>query len=266
MKPSSLIAACNRLPLWRPALRVWDFTVKAPTYDRWLYLWMHRLGRMGREEAAFFQQVIRPGMHVADVGANLGLYSLLLARCTGPAGRVYSFEPDALMAGALRRNLAANGATHAEVFECAVGAATGNAVLQRNAVNSGDNRLGTTTGTALHSEQTSVPVRALQDVLQGRRLDFIKMDVQGWEGEALQGVAGLLDANPGLQIYFEFWPHGLRLAGTEITKLGATLRALRLHVILTEGGNGDEAVDLITLDRGMAPKAFTNLLARRKNG
>jgi len=266
MKPSSLIATFNRLPLWRQRLRVWDFTVAAPTFDRWLYLWMHRFGRMGREEAVFFQQTIRPGMHVADVGANIGLYSLLLARGTGPTGRVYAFEPDALMAGALRRNLAANGATHAEVFECAVGAATGSAVLQRNAMNSGDNRLGTTTGTALHSEQTSVRVSALQDALQGRRLDFIKMDVQGWEGEALKGVAALLDANPGLQIYFEFWPHGLRLAGTEIAQLAATLRELRLHVTLAEGGSGDEAVDLIALDRGMAPKAFTNLLARRING
>lgn len=263
MKASSLIALFNRLPVWRQRLRVWDFTVAAPTFDRWLYLWMHRLGRMGRDEAAFFQQVIRPGMHVADVGANLGLYSLLLAHCTGPTGRVYSFEPDALMAGALRRNLAANGATHAEVFECAVGAATGSAVLQRNAMNSGDNRLGTTTGTALHSEQTSVPVRALQDALQGRRLDFIKMDVQGWEGEALRGVAGLLDANPGLKIYFEFWPHGLRLAGTEIAQLADTLRSLRLHVTLAEAADQTTPVDLLMLDRSLAPKAFTNLLAHR---
>jgi FkbM family methyltransferase len=263
MKPSSVIAAFNRLPIWRQRLRVWNFTVQAPTFDRWLYLWMHRLGRMGRDEAVFFRQVIRPGMHVADVGANLGLYSLLLAQCTGASGRVYAFEPDALMAGALRRNLAANGAAHAEVFECAVGAATGEAVLQRNAMNSGDNRLGTTTGTALHSEQAAVPVCALQDALQGRPLDFIKMDVQGWEGEALKGVAALLDANPGLQIYFEFWPHGLRLAGTEITQLADTLRQLRLYVTLADAADQTIPVDLVALDRGMAPKAFTNLLARR---
>jgi FkbM family methyltransferase len=263
MKPTSLIATFNRLPVWRQRLRVWDFTLTAPTFDRWLYLWMHRLGRMGRAEADFFQQVIRPGMHIADVGANLGLYSLLLARCTGPAGRVYCFEPDALMAGALRWNLAANDAAHVEVFECAAGAAPGQAVLQRNSMNSGDNRLGLTTGTTLHSEQASVPVCALQDALRGRRLDFIKMDVQGWEGEALRGVAGLLDANPGLKIHFEFWPHALRLAGTEIAQLADTLRQLRLQVMLAEAADQMTPVDLVALDRGMAPKAFTNLLAHR---
>lgn len=263
MKPSSLIAALNRLPLWRPALRVWGFTVKAPTYDRWLYLWMHRAGRMGRKEADFFGHVIQPGMHIADVGANIGLYSLLLARSAGPTGRVYCFEPDALMASALRRNLAANGITQAEVFEQAVGAATGTATLQRNSVNSGDNRLGTTTGTPFHSDLTVVPVCALQDALQGRRLDFIKMDVQGWEGEALRGVAALLEANPGLQIYFEFWPDGLRLAGTSIATLADTLRALGLRVMLAGAGPEAPAVDLPALARSLAPNAFTNLLARR---
>ena len=99
--------------------------------------------------------------------------------------------------------------------------------------------------------------------LPNLRLDFIKMDVQGWEGQALRGVAGLLDANPGLQIYFEFWPHGLRLAGTEIAELAATLRELRLHVTLADATDQTTPVDLLALDRGMKPKAFTNLLARR---
>ena len=264
MRLSSLIASFNRLPIWRQRLAVWGFALQAPTFDRWLYLWMHRLGRMGREDADYFKQVIKPGMQVADVGANLGLYSLLLARCTGPTGRVYSFEPDALMAAALRHNLATNGSAHAEVFEYAVGSASGRAVLQRNSMNSGDNRMGLTTGTALHSEQAAVAVCALQDVLQGRPLDFIKMDVQGWEGEALQGVVGLLDANPGLQIYFEFWPHGLQRAGTEISRLAEILRELRLHVTRPDTPDQTAAVDLVELARGMKPKAFTNLLGYRR--
>ncbi|HXA14347.1 MAG TPA: FkbM family methyltransferase [Opitutaceae bacterium] len=235
MKPSSLVASFNRLSLWRRRVRVWDFTLTPPTFDRWLYLWMHRLGHMAREEKIFLGQFIRPGMHVADVGANLGLYSLLLARLTGPEGRVFSFEPDALMVEALRKNLTANHVEHVEVFACAVGAAASSAVLQRNAVNSGNNRLGDVQ-VLLASEQATVPVCALQDALRGRRVDFIKMDVQGWEGEALRGIGGLLDANPGLQIYFEFWPHGLEGAGTSIPRLAEILRELGLRVSLAKLG------------------------------
>ena len=264
MKPSSLIAAFNRLTPW-PRLRVWDFTVVAPTFDRWLYLWLHRFGRMGGDEAACFTRLLRPGMHVADVGANIGLYSLWLARCVGPAGRVYAFEPDALMADALRRNLAANGAGTApsEVFEYAVGAASGEAVLQRNSMNSGDNRLGLNTGTAMHDAQAAVRVCALQDALQGRRVDFVKMDVQGWEGEALRGITGLLDANPGLWIHFEYWPHGLRRAGTEIPQFAAMLRSLGLRVTLADAGADASEVDLEALARDLPEKSFINLLARR---
>ena len=108
MFPRSLLAGLNRLPLWRCRVRVWGFTLTPPTFDRWLYLWMHRLGRMGRDDVAFLKRAIQPGMHIADIGANLGLYSLLLARCVGPAGRVFAFEPDPTMAGALAANVAAN--------------------------------------------------------------------------------------------------------------------------------------------------------------
>lgn len=260
MKPSAFIAAFNRLPLWRRHVRVWDLRMSAPTFDRCLYLWMHRLGRMGREDRAWLERAIQPGAHVADVGANIGLYTLLLARLTGPAGRVYAFEPDPLMGQALRANLATHGAGHIELFPFAAGAATGHAVLQRNAVNSGDNRLGAATGTGWHASQESVPVRPLDEMLAGRRVDFIKMDVQGWEAEVLRGASALLEANPGLRIYFEFWPHGLERAGTSVPQLASLLRDLRLNVTQPD----DPApADLARLAASLAPRGYANLLATR---
>lgn len=262
MKSSSLFASLNRLPLWRRRVRVWDFTLTPPTLDRWLYLWMHRLGHMAQEEKKFLEQFIQPGMHVADVGANLGLYSLLLARLAGPGGRVFSFEPDSLMVEALRRNLAANQVAHVEVFACAVGAAAGSAILKRNSINSGNNRLGNVQ-VLLHSEKAAVSVCALQDALCGRQVDFIKMDVQGWEGEALIGIGGLLDANPTLQIYFEFWPHGLQGAGTTVPRLAEILRELGLRVSLAQLGKTTIPVDIEELAQTMKPSPFVNLLATR---
>jgi FkbM family methyltransferase len=217
---------------------------------------------MAQEEKKFFEEFIHPGMHIADVGANLGLYSLLLARLAGPEGRVFSFEPDSLMVQALRKNLTTNHVKHVEVFSCAVGAAAGSAVLKRNAINSGNNRLGDVQ-MLLHSEQAAVSVCALQDALCGRRVDFIKMDVQGWEGEALSGIGGLLDANPTLQIYFEFWPHGLHSAGTTVSQLAEILHELDLHVSLAQLGKTTIPVDIEELAQTMKPSPFVNLLATR---
>jgi FkbM family methyltransferase len=261
VNPKSFVTALNRHSLWHRHATVWNFRLHAPTFDRLVYLLMHRFGRMGLEEKAYLASVIRPGMHIADVGANIGLYSLHLAQCVGPAGRIYAFEPNECMASALRENLANNNASQAEVFACAVGAASGQAVLQRSTVNSGDSWLGRPTTATKRSNGTVVAVRSLDDALAGRRVDFIKMDIQGWEVDALRGATALVDANPGLRIYFEFWPHGLRRAGTGIPQLDETLHALHLTPCLPTTG---EPVELTQLAATLKGKAFTNLLAYRR--
>src|SRR4051812_47558541 len=84
----------NTLPLWKSRCRVWSQQMSSPSFDRWLYLRLHRLGMMGRDERTFLNQSVRPGMRILDVGSNIGLYSIQMARLVGPTGRVISFEPD----------------------------------------------------------------------------------------------------------------------------------------------------------------------------
>src|SRR6185436_9289095 len=52
---------------------------------------------------------VRPGMHVVDVGAHAGAFTLLLARAVGPTGRVFAFEPRASHRRALHGHLVQNG-------------------------------------------------------------------------------------------------------------------------------------------------------------
>src|SRR5947207_14925714 len=46
-----------------------------------------------RAERQLLRQILVPGNVAVDAGANIGIYSQFLARCVGPAGVVYSFEP-----------------------------------------------------------------------------------------------------------------------------------------------------------------------------
>src|SRR5258708_27788033 len=94
MALARLLSWFNLLPFWKRTVRVWGLELRSVSFDRLLYLFLHRLGWMGREEKAFLEQRIRPGMHVVDVGANLGLYTLLLSRLVGESGTVVAFEPD----------------------------------------------------------------------------------------------------------------------------------------------------------------------------
>src|SRR5208283_897383 len=111
--------------------RVWGFGMRAATFDRALYLALHRAGLMGAPERAALAALARPGMTVLDIGANLGLYSLLLARSVGPSGRVIAFEPDPDLCALLRANCAANGLANVEAHNMALGAAPGRMILSR---------------------------------------------------------------------------------------------------------------------------------------
>src|ERR1700689_4799424 len=61
-----------------------------------------------------------------DLRANIGLFSLLAARIVGAGGHVFSFEPDAMVAERLRRNIARNEASNISVIEAGIWSTSGN--------------------------------------------------------------------------------------------------------------------------------------------
>jgi hypothetical protein len=69
---ASLLYELNHAPLWQRRMDVWDRSVRAASLDRLVFLALHRLGWMGSEEAQLLRTLIRPGMQIVDVGANIG--------------------------------------------------------------------------------------------------------------------------------------------------------------------------------------------------
>lgn len=113
----------------------------------------------------------------ADIGANLGLHSILMSRC---GWQVSAYEPDPIHAGLLRRNLKLNDTTNVELFEAAVSDKPG--ILEFVRV------LGNTTGSHLSGaksnpygelERFPVSVLAIDNIMSS--VDFVKMDAEGQE-------------------------------------------------------------------------------------
>src|SRR5215831_18680612 len=73
-------------------------------------------------ERRLVRRLLAPGMRVADVGANIGYYLLLIESAVGPGGRVTCCEPDPDNLCELRRNVAANEFRNVEVVAAAAGA------------------------------------------------------------------------------------------------------------------------------------------------
>jgi FkbM family methyltransferase len=169
---------------------------------------MHYSGLEGppvRGEAGYMARHVRPGQTVVDVGANVGMFTMLLSRLVGPAGRVFAFEPGPQSYLLLCKNISANGCKNVVAERAAVLNRSGETDLLVCPTGESDNRIAEVAEREGH-ERVRVKAIALDDYLDGRPVDFMKVDVQGAEPLVFRGMARTFAANPGLQVITEFVP------------------------------------------------------------
>jgi len=163
------------------------------------------------DEAAVIINRIKPGMTVIDVGANIGLYTFLLARLVGNEGKVISFEPGPLSFSLLKANLIVNGFKNVTLENKAVTAKTQIEYYYSNQTIES----GSTVTTLLKPdfghprERIEVETVSLDDYMSGNnyKIDYIKIDVEGGEYSALKGMTNLLKSNPGIFLTIEYAPY-----------------------------------------------------------
>ena len=162
------------------------------------------------------ENVIKPGMVVVDIGAHVGYFTLLAARQVGTEGRVYSFEPEPTNFRLLQENIKANGYQNVLATQKAVSDAAGSAQL---VLSSRDNGTHSLFGHSTSEENiVSVKVTSLDEFLTGEgwpKVDFIKMDVEGAEMKAFEGMKRVLKGFPEVKLVMEFNPALLRNASVD---------------------------------------------------
>jgi FkbM family methyltransferase len=137
------------------------------------------------DEMMFFAHLLRAGDRFADVGSNVGLYSLWVARCTGAQG--VALEPVPLTFEMLRKNIRLNDLENlVEPIRTAAGDKAGSVLMTSNI--GGMNHILSEAGE--HTVET--PVSRLDDVFSGREPFAMKMDVEGFELYALRGGERLM--------------------------------------------------------------------------
>lgn len=126
--------------------------------------------------------VVRPGDHVVDVGANIGLISLHAASLTGSSGRISAFEPQADLAAMLRESARLNDFSHVEVFPVVLSDSSGSVKLNIRRNDRGMTRLD-------GDGNTVVPSRKLDEIIPNPvPTRLIKIDVEGHEPAVLRGA------------------------------------------------------------------------------
>jgi FkbM family methyltransferase len=143
-------------------------------------------------EYQLLRRFVRPGMIVADVGANLGAFAVTMGRL-GPA-RVFAFEPSPDTARTLRANVERNRLDTIEVVQAAVSDGPGRAELTDDPLCSARNHLVADRPTAA-TPTVGVETVTLDEFCADRRiprLAFVKSDTEGAETRVIRGAAGLL--------------------------------------------------------------------------
>lgn len=133
--------AFNHSSLVCGSVRIYGSRLYAFTFDRLLYLWLHRAGFMGRASLQLIRAQVREGMTVVDVGANVGVYTSLLSRIVGPQGHVLALEPDQDNWRALQKASAENGWQNVELHQTAAADRKGQMSFTRSSFNSGNHSL-----------------------------------------------------------------------------------------------------------------------------
>lgn len=164
-----------------------------------------------RFQTSLFKKHVKKGDIVLDIGAHIGWYTLQAARIVGSTGRVYAFEPDLKNFKLLKKNVNANGYTNVILVNKAVSNKTKKGRLYKSTNNTGDNRVFDSRD---GRSSVGIQVIALDDFLKEKQVNFIKMDIQGFEANAVKGARKIIQSSKKLKIMTEFWPEGLKMSGS----------------------------------------------------
>jgi len=163
---------------------------------------------------AFMKAALRAGDTALDVGANMGMVTLLMSSLTGANGRVFAFEPNPMEAARIRDIMELNNLKNVQLHPLALGDRECEMTLRVIGDWSISGTLGQLTGkdTSEVSQSFVIQVRPVDVVLPDLSGNIlIKIDVEGFECSVLRGMSGLLDrAKPALitEVEPELLPRG----------------------------------------------------------
>jgi FkbM family methyltransferase len=163
-------------------------------------------------ETELVKKEVKTGDVVLDIGANIGYYTLIFAKLVGQGGKVFAFEPDPYNFALLKKNVEVNGYENVVPIRKAVSNKTGqvklylcdNSITGHSIYDLGDGR-----------QSIKIEAITLDDYFKNYdgMIEFIRMDIEGAEGGAIQGMSNLLKRNRDVKIVTEFWPTGLKRSG-----------------------------------------------------
>lgn len=177
----------------------------------------------GYEQFKFIQEtMLEPGDVIIDAGAEYGFTTVLFSLLTGNSGRVLTIEAHPWMANCTSQNVKINSLQNVRVVNAAVGSVEGATI--------------NFAGSAVLPEGDGIKVKVTTlDQYAALFPDFVKIDIEGYEVEALKGAQRLLAQTPKLQI--ELHEPLLREYGASVEDFFRLIHCDRYRFFIQRGGD-----------------------------
>lgn len=180
-----------------------QFNVSLSSFLEW-QLWA--FGSYEGHLAEMFEYLIRPADRCIDVGANIGIHTIRLAKLVGPSGNIIAIEPDQELVRRNNGNLRINGLENVRLIQAAASdiGGEGASLYRPGPQDSNKGRASLLPHTYLTGSMATVPTVRLDDVIDGP-VALIKIDVEGHEAAVVSGGVGTIEKySPA--IIFEYAP------------------------------------------------------------
>lgn len=176
-------------------------------------------------EVKFLESVVERGMNVIDVGASIGITSVVIARKIGERGKLYSFEPFPQYFNILHKNLSSNKLANVKAFQLALSNQAGKADFYENGLSSS---IVSKEGVKKSVVDTTT-IDRLSNEEKIETIDLINMDCEGSELLVLYGAEETLRRNK-VKIFCEVHHDFLGHLGQSVQNIVEYLHKLGFQV------------------------------------
>ena len=169
-------------------------------------------------EREFLNRFLRPGDVFVDVGANIGLFTLIAAERAGPEGKVLAFEPTAKTFGRLVENVRLNELSNVECLKLALSDSRGH--LQLTQCSDGYDAWNSLARPVIGGSLQTSQIEAVDwDQFARERgllgsITMMKIDVEGWEARVLEGGKEFFARSDAPMLQVEFTDEAAEAAGS----------------------------------------------------
>ena len=164
------------------------------------------------ETTKLIKNIIHEGDVGIDLGANIGYFTMLMANLVGTSGKIFSFEPEPQNFEILQKNIKQNHLKNVVANQSAIGDINGKIKLYLSNTNAGWHKVFPKQFIDYEVSDKNIDVKicSLDKEFIDKKIDFIKMDIEGYEWNAIKGGKKILEENHDVKLIFEFFPMALR--------------------------------------------------------